>query len=78
MVRSLADRTFQLRSRPRDAIRAEVEALVADGYMEVTLLGQNIDSWGSDLSPKQSFADMLRDIGSTPGLHRMRFKDTSE
>jgi tRNA-2-methylthio-N6-dimethylallyladenosine synthase len=60
-------------SRPRDASRAAVEALVADGYMEVTLLGQNIDTSGSDLSPKQSFADMLRDIGSTPGLHRMRF-----
>ena len=39
----------------------------------MTLLGQNIDSWGSDLSPKQQFADLLRDLGSTPGLHRMRF-----
>jgi len=60
-------------SRPRDAIREEVEQLVADGYKEVTLLGQNIDSWGRDLSPKQTFADMLRDIASTPGLARMRF-----
>jgi len=60
-------------SRPRDAIRQEVEQLVADGYREITLLGQNIDSWGRDLKPKQSFADMLRDIASTRGLARMRF-----
>jgi len=60
-------------SRPRDAIRKEIEELVESGYKEVTLLGQNIDSWGSDLNPKQTFADMLRDMGSTPGLHRMRF-----
>ena len=60
-------------SRPRDAIRKEITELVEGGYKEVTLLGQNIDSWGSDLNPKQTFADMLRDMGSTPGLHRMRF-----
>jgi tRNA-2-methylthio-N6-dimethylallyladenosine synthase len=60
-------------SRPRDAVRKEVEQLVQDGYKEVTLLGQNIDSWGSDLRPKQQFADLLRDIGSTPGLARLRF-----
>lgn len=60
-------------SRPRDAVRAEIEALVAEGYREVTLLGQNIDSWGSDLSPKQSFADLLRDVGGVDGLARMRF-----
>ena len=33
-------------SRPREAIQQEIDALVAEGYMEVTLLGQNIDSWG--------------------------------
>mmetsp|Transcript_71060 Transcript_71060/g.134332 ORF Transcript_71060/g.134332 Transcript_71060/m.134332 type:complete len:862 (+) Transcript_71060:53-2638(+) len=60
-------------SRHRDSIRAEIEDLVAKGYKEVTLLGQNIDSWGSDLKPPQSFADLLRDVGSTPGLARMRF-----
>ena len=60
-------------SRPRDAVRAEVEQLVADGYREVTLLGQNIDSWGTDLSPRQSFAELLRDVGATPGLARLRF-----
>jgi tRNA-2-methylthio-N6-dimethylallyladenosine synthase len=60
-------------SRPREAIQKEIDDLIADGYMEVTLLGQNIDSWGSDLAPRQQFADLLRDVGSTPGLHRMRF-----
>jgi len=60
-------------SRPRDAIATEIGELVAKGYKEVTLLGQNIDSWGRDLRPAQSFADLLRDVGSTPGLARMRF-----
>ncbi|KAL1512212.1 hypothetical protein AB1Y20_005475 [Prymnesium parvum] len=60
-------------SRPRDAIRKEVEELVARGYKEVTLLGQNIDSWGRDLNPRSTFADLLRDVGATPGLARMRF-----
>ena len=60
-------------SRPQDAIRTEIEELVASGYKEVTLLGQNIDSWGSDLTPKRSFADLLRHVGSIPGLARMRF-----
>uniref|UniRef100_A0A7S3AP46 Radical SAM core domain-containing protein n=1 Tax=Haptolina ericina TaxID=156174 RepID=A0A7S3AP46_9EUKA len=60
-------------SRPRESVRKEIEELVADGYQEVTLLGQNIDSWGRDLSPSQSFADLLRDVGSIPGLARMRF-----
>jgi tRNA-2-methylthio-N6-dimethylallyladenosine synthase len=60
-------------SRPREAIRKEVEDLIEEGYMEVTLLGQNIDSWGSDLNPKQPFHQLIRDIGSTPGLNRLRF-----
>eukprot|EP00900_Chrysochromulina_parva_P025804 jgi/Chrpa1/7858/Chrysochromulina_OHIO_Genome00017410-RA len=60
-------------SRPRDAIKAEVQALVEQGYREVTLLGQNIDSWGRDLSPSQKFADLLREIGQTAGLSRLRF-----
>ena len=60
-------------SRPQDAIRKEIEELVASGYKEVTLLGQNIDSWGSDLTPKRSFAELLRHLGSISGLARMRF-----
>jgi len=60
-------------SRPRESIRAEIEELVANGYREVTLLGQNIDAWGRDLTPKQTFAELLRDMAGVEGLDRMRF-----
>ena len=60
-------------SRPADAIRKEIEELVENGYKEVTLLGQNIDSWGRDLEPRGAFAELLREVGSIPGLARMRF-----
>jgi len=60
-------------SRPRESIRAEIAELVAAGYREVTLLGQNIDAWGRDLTPRQTFADLLRDMAGVPGLDRMRF-----
>jgi tRNA-2-methylthio-N6-dimethylallyladenosine synthase len=60
-------------SRPRDTILAEIQQLVAAGYKEVTLLGQNIDSWGRDFTPKQRFADLLDAVGKVPGLQRVRF-----
>merc|ERR1712196_529220 len=60
-------------SRPRESILTEVSNLVAEGSREVTLLGQNIDSWGRDLTPSRSFASLLREVGSTPGLARLRF-----
>ena len=61
-------------SRPIAAIQAEISELVAEGYKEVTLLGQNIDSYGRDLKGAgQTFPDLLRAVGSTPGLARMRF-----
>jgi tRNA-2-methylthio-N6-dimethylallyladenosine synthase len=50
-----------------------VAELVAAGYREVTLLGQNIDAWGRDLTPRQTFADLLRDVAGVSGLARMRF-----
>merc|ERR1711871_663050 len=46
-------------SRTKEAIIGEIEALVASGYKEVTLLGQNVDSWGRDFSPKQRFSSLL-------------------
>jgi tRNA-2-methylthio-N6-dimethylallyladenosine synthase len=46
-------------SRPRESIRAELEQLASQGYREVTLLGQNIDAYGRDMIPKQTFADLL-------------------
>ena len=60
-------------SRTREAILGEVAELVAQGYGEVTLLGQNIDSWGRDFTPKQRFADLLEAVGRVPGLRRVRF-----
>ena len=53
------------RSRPYDDIVAEIGALADDGYREITLLGQNVNSWGHDLPPDARFADVAggREIG---------------
>lgn len=61
------------RSRnPRDIIR-EVEELVADGVVEVMLLGQNVNSYGKNLDQPMSFAQLLREIEKIDGLKRIRF-----
>ena len=60
-------------SRTKEAIVAEIADLVAQGFQEVTLLGQNIDSWGRDFTPKQRFADLLEAVGRVPNLQRLRF-----
>lgn len=60
-------------SRPVDSIVQEVKDLVEQGYKEVTLLGQNIDAYGRDMIPKRKFSDLLRVVGATPGLQRLRF-----
>ena len=60
-------------SRPREAIVKECAALGSEGYREVTLLGQNIDAWGRDMSPKGSFADLLHHVCGVPGMERVRF-----
>ena len=70
------------RSRPLEQVVAEVERLKADGVLEVTLLGQNVNSYGRDLYGEPRFAEMLRAIGAT-GVARIRFatshpKDLSE
>lgn len=62
----------QISRPPRDIIR-ESEALVADGVVEITLLGQNIDSYGRDLKNGYGLADLLEHINSIPGLLRLRF-----
>jgi len=64
------------RSRASSAVIAEVGALVADGVREVTLLGQNVNAYGADLTGSQAqgdFADLLREIGAVEGLRRVRF-----
>ncbi|GGJ04379.1 tRNA-2-methylthio-N(6)-dimethylallyladenosine synthase [Alicyclobacillus cellulosilyticus] len=59
------------RSRlPEDVVR-EVEALAAEGYREVTLLGQNVNDYGIDIGV--TFADLLRRINRVPGIERIRF-----
>jgi tRNA-2-methylthio-N6-dimethylallyladenosine synthase len=88
-------------SRPFGEIVQEVERLAADGVVEVTLLGQNVNSYGRDLTvslrgesvgtdeaawragepwvaeaanrPRPLFADLLRSVGSVPGIRRVRF-----
>ncbi len=58
--------------RPGD-ILAEVEALVADGVIEVTLLGQNVNSYGVEFGDRQAFGKLLRACGEVKGLERVRF-----
>ncbi|MDX2648016.1 tRNA (N6-isopentenyl adenosine(37)-C2)-methylthiotransferase MiaB [Streptomyces sp. PA03-1a] len=58
--------------RPGD-ILAEVEALVAEGVTEVTLLGQNVNAYGSDIGDREAFSKLLRACGKIDGLERVRF-----
>jgi hypothetical protein len=60
-------------SRPVESIVTEIEELVAQGFKEVTLLGQNIDAYGRDMIPKRKFSDLIRIVGGIPGLERLRF-----
>jgi tRNA-2-methylthio-N6-dimethylallyladenosine synthase len=61
------------RSRTVGEILAEVQGLVADDVIEVTLLGQNVNSYGRDLGGRALFADLLRALGDVEGLRRVRF-----
>ena len=61
------------RSRTIGDILAEVQGLVADDVVEVTLLGQNVNSYGRDLDGRARFADLLRMLGDVDGLRRVRF-----
>lgn len=66
-----------LRGKERDRrpgeILAEVEALVAQGAIEVTLLGQNVNTYGVEFGDRTAFASLLRAVGAVPGLERVRF-----
>lgn len=61
------------RSRKPEDIIKEVEDLVANGYKEVTLLGQNVNSYAKDFNNDLSFAKLLRQINEIQGLERIRF-----
>ncbi|CAG7597928.1 tRNA-2-methylthio-N(6)-dimethylallyladenosine synthase [Leucobacter soli] len=58
--------------RPGD-ILAEVQALVDDGAVEVTLLGQNVNTYGVEFGDRQAFGKLLRAMGGIVGLERVRF-----
>ena len=61
------------RSRPMAEIACEVKELVHRGVKEVTLLGQNVDSYGHDLPEKPDLADLLGELDTIDGLARIRF-----
>jgi tRNA-2-methylthio-N6-dimethylallyladenosine synthase len=58
--------------RPGDVL-AEIQALVDDGAIEVTLLGQNVNSYGVEFGDRQAFGKLLRATGQIAGLERVRF-----
>jgi len=61
-------------SRPFDQVVAEVEGLAAAGTVEVTLLGQNVNSYGRDLTRRRPlFADLLRAVAAVEGIRRVRY-----
>ena len=61
------------RSRRPEEIEKEIKELVAQGYKEITLLGQNVNSYGKGLEEEIDFAKLLRRINEIEGLERVRF-----
>ena len=71
------------RSRKPEEILREVKNLVADGVIEIMLLGQNVNSYGKTLEEPMTFAELLQEVEKIEGLERIRFmtshpKDLSE
>jgi tRNA-2-methylthio-N6-dimethylallyladenosine synthase len=60
-------------SRPAAELVAEAERLAADGVRELTLLGQNVNSYGRDLEQRFSFSELLAMIDAVPGIDRIRY-----
>ena len=61
------------RSRAIGDVIADVKQVLSEGYKEITLLGQNVDSYGSDLQDGTNFALLLKEISAIPGKFRLRF-----
>lgn len=61
------------RSRPLDSIVAEAKRLAADGVKEITLLGQNVNSYGNDLEKETTFPKLLAELNKVQKLKRIRF-----
>ena len=71
------------RSRQPEVILEEIRALAAEGYKDITLLGQNVNSYGKDLEEPMDFADLLKAASEIPGDFLLRFmtshpKDASQ
>ena len=65
-------RGSELSRDPKDIIR-EIERIVADGVVEVMLLGQNVNSYGKNLEHPMTFAQLLEEVEKIDGLERIRF-----
>jgi len=63
----------QERDRRPGQVLAEIEALVGEGVIEVTLLGQNVNTYGVEFGDRGAFAALLRACGKVAGLERVRF-----
>lgn len=61
------------RSRPLDSIVAEAKRLAADGVKEITLLGQNVNSYGNDLEVEITFPKLLEELNKVEKIKRIRF-----
>jgi tRNA-2-methylthio-N6-dimethylallyladenosine synthase len=60
-------------SRPLEELVAEIERLAADGVREVTLLGQNVNSYGTWLRPQRRFSELLAAVDAIDGIERIRY-----
>jgi tRNA-2-methylthio-N6-dimethylallyladenosine synthase len=61
------------KSRPPQSIISEVQELIKSGYKEITLLGQNVNSYGKDLEQEIDFADLLQTLDRLEGLVHLRY-----
>lgn len=61
------------RSREPEEVLREAREIIADGYKEITLLGQNVNSYGKNNQTPMNFAELLRAINDLPGDFKIRF-----
>lgn len=61
------------RSRPMEDVVDEVKKLVADGVIDITLLGQNVNSYGFDLDEQYDFPDLLNELAKINGLEKIKY-----
>lgn len=61
------------RSRSSNDVMGELAGLVQAGYKDITLLGQNVNSWGKGLPEQKTFPDLLEKLAQVPGEYRIRF-----